>query len=68
MNDTLTLLERAATTQTIRVRLEKADIERLRAIARAERRPPADQAAWLLEQAIRAWDGNGDGCPEASGH
>ena len=45
----------ALATRTIKVRLRVQDVDRLRAIAHAERRPPADQAAYFLEQALQAY-------------
>lgn len=42
----------ALVTRTIRIRLRIEDVERLREIAHSERRPPQDQAAYMLEQAI----------------
>jgi hypothetical protein len=53
--DTQTRIRLAATTTTIRIRLENADIARLREIATAERRDPREQAALLLERALRAY-------------
>ena len=65
MNNTKAVLERmerANTTRTIRIRLSAEDVERLRAIAHGERRPPQDQAAWMLEQAIRSYVGPSEEC------
>lgn len=56
MTDTQTRMRLAATTTTIRIRLENADVARLREIAHVERRDPRDQAALLLERAIREYD------------
>jgi len=60
MTDTQALLELAATTQTIRVRLQRGDLTRLREIALAEHRPAQDQAEYLLERAIREYDAGKD--------
>ena len=53
-------LRQAAETRVIRVRLRTEDVERLRAIAHAERRPPQDQAAYILEQALQAYEGRSE--------
>ena len=53
--DNLETLRLAADTRVIRVRLRTEDVARLRQMAYAERRPPQDQAAYLLEQALRAY-------------
>lgn len=50
-------LERANQTRTIRIRMRVDDVELLRGIAEMERRPAQDQAAWMLEQAIRDYVG-----------
>lgn len=55
MTDTQTRMRLAATTTTIRIRLENADVARLREIAQVERRDPRDQAALMLERVLRAW-------------
>jgi len=49
-------MNKAATTRTIRIRLNVGDVARLREIAQAQRRPAQEQAAWMLERAIRSFD------------
>jgi hypothetical protein len=61
---TMERLTLAASTKLIRIRLRNEDVARLREIAHLERRPPQDQAAWLLEQAIRAYEDPEEGCGE----
>ena len=56
MTDIQERLQQAATTQTIRVRLQRGDVTRLREIALAEHRSAQDQAEYLLEMAIREYD------------
>lgn len=55
MTDTQTRIRLAATTTMIRIRLDNADVGRLREIATAERRDPREQAALMLERALRAY-------------
>lgn len=64
MQAVMARMDRANTTRTIRIRLSNEDVERLRAIAHDQRRPPQDQAAWMLEQAIRAYVGPSEECGE----
>ena len=56
MTDTLTVMQKAATTRRITITLQRGDATRLREIAIAERRDPRDQAALFLERAIRKYD------------
>ena len=56
MTDTMAVMQRAATTRRITVTLQSGDAMRLREISIAERRDPRDQAALLLERAIREYD------------
>jgi len=58
-------VSRSQTTRTLRVTLRRRDVGVLRRMAYRQRRSPEDQAAWLLEQAIRAYEDpeeGGDGC------
>jgi len=61
--DMVDRIKEVAETRTIRIRLRVDDVERLRNIAHAERRPPADQAAWFIEQALEQYERSED-CEE----